>query len=328
MSVKQSATVRAHIASEVAPASGVPTLRSASGRARPTFGRMSAVARAASVATSAAARHAVLPRFPVVDPSLQFLDERQQRVEHRLVPRGGTAELHQRVISVAHASRHAPPNPAGRGRPSRAPSALSIAPHSTPDVPPAFAAHSLPAAVSTEPAPAPSVTARAAASRAADEPLTMPRPWSPSPAIASIRPNSSSASASISAIASKARATSLRAGAAVVIRQLGELPLWPPRPPRPHRSERSPAGCAADVAPLRYAGVSAGAVQYFSSSSSSHITSANNPAMSRLVTSSPTSGSTIVVPTVAQQPRHRAPHHEQLLVLGAAKSIEDHCDSL
>ena len=39
--------MRRHSAREVAPASGVPTLRSASGRARPTLGRRSAVARAA-----------------------------------------------------------------------------------------------------------------------------------------------------------------------------------------------------------------------------------------------------------------------------------------
>ena len=39
----------AHIASDVAPASGVPTLRSASGRALPIFGRISAVALAFSV---------------------------------------------------------------------------------------------------------------------------------------------------------------------------------------------------------------------------------------------------------------------------------------
>ena len=58
LSVKHSATVRAHMASEVAPASGVPTLRSASGLALPTFGRMSAVAFAASAERSAAAAHA------------------------------------------------------------------------------------------------------------------------------------------------------------------------------------------------------------------------------------------------------------------------------
>ena len=89
-----------------------------------------------------------------------------------------------------------------------------------------------------------------------------------------------------------------------------------------------PRGWPRAVAPLRYAGVSAGAGQYCSSSSSSHITVSEQPAMSRLVTSSPTSGSTISYPRSRSSRPTVAPHHEQLLVLGAAKSVEDHRDSL
>ena len=58
------ATTRAHIANEIAPGSGVPTLRSASGRARPTLGRRVAVAWAAFSATSAAWAHACASGVP------------------------------------------------------------------------------------------------------------------------------------------------------------------------------------------------------------------------------------------------------------------------
>ena len=50
--------------------------------------------------------------------------------------------------------------------------------------------------------------------------------------------------------------------------------------------------------------------------------------MSRLVTSSPTSGSTISYPRSRSRRAHRAPHHEQFFVFGATKSIEDHRNSL
>ena len=48
--------------------------------------------------------------------------------------------------------------------------------------------------------------------------------------------------------------------------------------------------------------------------------------MSRLVTSSPTSGSTIGVAGRTQQPGHRPPDDEQLLVLGGAETVQDHAD--
>ena len=75
--------------------------------------------------------------------------------------------------------------------PSVAPTADSAAPHNTPEVPPALAAQASPARLSTVATPAPSSTAAAAATRAAEEPLAIPRPWSPSPATASMRPSSS-----------------------------------------------------------------------------------------------------------------------------------------
>ena len=52
------------------------------------------------------------------------------------------------------------------------------------------------------------------------------------------------------------------------------------------------------------------------------------PAMSRLVTSSPTSGSTTVQPASREQRRHRLPDHEQFLVLGATQTVEDHSDTI
>ena len=52
----------------------------------------------------------------------------------------------------------------------------------------------------------------------------------------------------------------------------------------------------ATALPRRKAGVSAGAVQKPSSSSSSQVSDSEQPAMSRLVTSSPTSGATISTP--------------------------------
>ena len=54
--------------------------------------------------------------------------------------------------------------------------------------------------------------------------------------------------------------------------------------------------------PLRNAGASAGAHQWPSSSSSSHVIVSEQPAMSRLVTNSPTSGSTGVRPASASSP--------------------------
>src|ERR1700754_4577164 len=221
------------------------------------------------------------------------------------------------------------------GRPvssSRAPSALSIAPHSTPDVPPALAAHSLPAAVSTEAWPAPSSTTLAAAARAADDPLTIPRPWSPSPAMASIRPSSSSASASISAIASKARATSLpplRPSSSESSANCGVAGAVSASPP----VGRSPAAAAGSAAPFLFAGGSAGGGPAGRGPAPSgcaprphqgqrpprHIETGDQLADFRLDDDEP---------TIAQQPGDLAPHHEQFLVLGAAKSVEDHRDSL
>src|SRR5665647_3973498 len=56
-------------AREVAPASGVPILRSASGRARPTRGVIGAVSSAAFSATTAAATHASTSGRPAVTPA-------------------------------------------------------------------------------------------------------------------------------------------------------------------------------------------------------------------------------------------------------------------
>src|SRR6185295_11525394 len=50
-------------------------------------------------------RPRLLPRFTVGHPSLEFLDERQQRIEHGLVSRRGPTELDQRVVTVAHGGR-------------------------------------------------------------------------------------------------------------------------------------------------------------------------------------------------------------------------------
>ena len=80
-------------------------------------------------------------------------------------------------------------------------------------------------------------------------------------------------------------------------------------------------------APRRKAGVSAGASHSRSSSSSSQVRVREQPAMSRLVTSSPTSGRTGVEPGLVQQPGHGAPQHVQLLVLGGAEAVEDDGDA-
>ena len=327
--VKQSATVCAHIASEVAPASGVPTLRSASGRARPTLGRSSAVARRGVGGDVGAAPPRLLPLLARRRP--RFAARRRTAAARRASScrpvtrrRAGSARRSRRACpaaTVAASGRPVSPEPGAERRRASHPTARRRCRRPWRPTP-------CPRRSSTEPVPR----------------TVVDRVWRRG--VAGRRGPLDHAAAVVAVAGDGVDAAQFVLG---VGQHLGHR-LERPRDQRCRRDgrrrrtssatrvvaaaasaaasvRRSPAA-AGTAAPLRYAGVSAGAVQYRSSSSSSHITVSEQPAMSRLVTSSPTSGSTMSNPRSRSSRATVTPHHEQLLVLGAAKSVEDHRDSL
>ena len=89
------------------------------------------------------------------------------------------------------------------------------------------------------------------------------------------------------------------------------------------RRRRVRGGRAGARLPLRNAGVSAGAAQYCSSSSSSQSRVRESPDMSRLVTSSPHSGSTTVSPAAVEELFDLAEKQEEFVVLDRAEAVDD-----
>ena len=173
--------------------------------------------------------------------------------------------------------------------PNTFPAASNAAPQRTPEVPPAFAPQAFPASSSTLPIPAPCPKAATAASLAKVTPFTIPLPWSPSPATESIRASSSSASM-IAAFIFKNPSTATFAAALDASEPFSNF-----RTSSLAVTVRRavPIDC---TFPFLKDGVSAGASQYFSNSSSKKVMERATPAISRLVTSSPTSGDTMVYP--------------------------------
>src|SRR4051794_35592395 len=182
-----SPTTRAHIASEVAPGSGVPTLFSASGRARPRRGRRSAVPAAASVATPAAEAQARDSGAPSFTSRSSWSVKGSSASIIVLSPSSALPSSCIRPAPARTACAAVVADPSVTSSPMAAPRARRNWPQSTPEVPPALPAHASPAAASTVATPAPASSGGRAASRACVTPLTIPRPWSPSPATASIR---------------------------------------------------------------------------------------------------------------------------------------------
>ena len=192
-------------ASEIAPGSGVPTLRSASGRARPIFGTsdggrlrrlgrdlrrvapgLRRRARRRSTAPTRASTKGNSASSIVLSPSSAWLNSlsrgrrRLDGVREGLVrDRVGVAELLADAVE-----QQAPQDAAGaaglvaEGRPGRGEHGLD---------------------------PAARRGRASAASAAALAPRDMPMPWSPSPATASIRPSSSLCSSTVALRAATAR---------------------------------------------------------------------------------------------------------------------------
>ena len=216
--------------------------------------------------------------------------------------------------------------PAGASSsPTASPSARSPTSHSAPDAPPDASDHAPPARASSVPAPAPSASDAAAAAAAALAPRSIASPWSPSPAtrveapeLAGVRvdrpPRPRRRRRTPPA---RPRGTRRTPGEG---QPTGQDPaarggLAPPgRPPRRARSAR-PCGTPAPR-PARATGPRA-------RRSSQHSVS-DTPAMSRLVTSSPTSGSTTRTPASSSSCIDAPVEDEQLLVLHAAEAVEQH----
>ena len=156
----------------------------------------------------------------------------------------------------------------------------------------------------------------------------MPRPWSPSPATASMRPSSSSASASMSAIAvERAGDQLLRRDGRRRRRVRATSTSWRRRRRRPHRCDAHPR-----MPPSRRALAVGRGVRrcgpvllellvepHHGQRAARHVEAGDQLA---------DLGLDDRVAAFAQQPRHGAPDDEQFLVLGAAESVEDHRDSL
>ena len=144
-------------------------------------------------------------------------------------------------------------------------------------------------------------SAASAAAAAAAAAAAMPTPWSPSPATASIWPSSSSCSRDVASWRGSPRARSP---------PRRRRPRWPPpRPPGLPSSVTAATGWRSvgwhGACRAGRPGVSAGASQSVSSSSSSQVRVSEQPAMSRLVTSSPTSGATSVDAGLLEQRARR-----------------------
>jgi len=132
-------TARAHIANEMAPASGVPILRSGSTLARPMRGRRSAVAFAASSQTWVAAIQAVESPSPAATLSSSMPTNGTNASTIVLspicaFPKSWIASSPARMAPATLAAGLASPS-----SPSLWPTAPSAAPHRTPEVPPALA---------------------------------------------------------------------------------------------------------------------------------------------------------------------------------------------
>ena len=276
---------------KMAPASGVPTLRSASGRARPTLGRRSAVSAAAFCATSADAHPGGAPVGSVVDRRFEDSTNGPSASSIVLSPRLAPAEVGPARRARRACRRRRSRSSGGRDRRGVAPTRGQ---RGTPQHTGGAAGLGGPCLAGRGRAPCrhrrPGRGGRGGVG-GRRVPFTMPRPWSPSPATASMRPSSSSASAIMSAIAESALGDNRTA--------------WPRRDRRRRPSATAAASAASsarratparrsDAGPCGRRACRPGRSSSRSSSSSSHITVSEQPAMSRLVTSSPTSGCTTV----------------------------------
>ena len=140
---------RAQRAMETAPASGVPTLRSASGRARPTLGLARPWPRppasAASAAASTRLRDGLPARVCCSSASTNGTSASSIVLSPTLaLPRVVMASSPARTAAATSAAVICRP-----GRRARSRRAASAAPQRTPEVPPALAAQASPAALST-----------------------------------------------------------------------------------------------------------------------------------------------------------------------------------
>ncbi len=287
MALKQSAI-------ETAPASGVPTLRSASGLARPTRGRNCAVSPAAVVAIRAATCHAAASVEPFATAPAKASPNGESASSIVLSPRLA-------LPSFAIAA-YACPTAATRSdevvapwSPSSRPAASRAAPHNAPDVPPA--APTMPPRPLVTPCQGP----RTPPLRGPPPPLRRPsREPSPGRDHHRLRPRRSPQAVPDSAVIVEAIFRSADTATLAVAREAaseaGHDDARSPAPAITGESMARDSPPASATAPFRYAGVFAGAHQKRSSSSSSQLTVSEQPAMSRLVISSPTSGSTTLSP--------------------------------
>ena len=250
------------------------------------------------------------------DAPAEVVGEGHDRVDHRLVADLGLAEAHHDVPGLDR--RRPTPRPRPPARRRRAPGRGSAG--SAPRSPrtcrrPGRTRRRRPRRGSCRRPHRPSAADRAALAPAR-LPRCMPIPWSPSPATESIRPSSSACSAITSAVRASRPATTRR--------RLAGTRHWPAgsssaRPAAASASTRS--RCATE--PRRKAGVSAGAVQSRSSSSSSTEQRQRAPGHVEARAELADLGVDDLDAGGAEQPVDAAVDDEQLLVLHAAQAVED-----
>ncbi len=239
----------------------------------------------------AAAARATATQASPPRPARRRLDERRHRVEHRLVAGLRPCRTHDAV-----------PRRGDPGRDRRAVRGVLVAersaeraratPHSAPEVPPARSAQASPRD--------PQRGARAGLAplggrgAAAAEPRCIPMPWSPSPATASMRPSSSACASSADAMAASAPTTRRD-------RRDSEEPgsEATPRPPVSSTSATDADGSDRALAEGGRVGRRAPRAARARRRATRRLS--ETPAMSKLVTSSPTSGSTILTPASARR---------------------------